>query len=324
MNDPRVSVVIPCHDGEEHLGDTIVSVLRQGHAAHEIIVADDASTDGSAAIARAFGQPVRVLELARGGAPKARNRGAAAATGEALIFLDADDVLGPGTLRALVDALAEAPAGLAACRWLRLEPDPAGGWTPAPASVRSLRHGEDLLRAWLSGWYCPPCAVLWSRDAFERIGPWDEALVANQDGDMMMRALASGVPLVRTEAGAAFYRRARAGGASVSARRNSQEGLRSRMRVLDRVARILARDGTLDAYRQALGMAYDDLRRLVPPGDDELARALEGRARIHAGPRPLRVGLRLVDGALATARRVPRLLRDPIAVASRRLHRERR
>ena len=71
----RVSVVIPVRDGERYLGAAIESVLAQGHDPHEIIVVDDGSTDGSAAVGRAFGAPVIVVSQPAEGVSAAVNRG---------------------------------------------------------------------------------------------------------------------------------------------------------------------------------------------------------------------------------------------------------
>jgi glycosyltransferase involved in cell wall biosynthesis len=87
---PALSVIIPCYNAEPYLAEAIESVLAQTRPASEIIVVDDCSTDGSAAVARRY--PVVLLtqpENAGNGA--ARNRGLDHATGELIAFLDADD-----------------------------------------------------------------------------------------------------------------------------------------------------------------------------------------------------------------------------------------
>ncbi|HEX5042462.1 MAG TPA: glycosyltransferase [Candidatus Polarisedimenticolaceae bacterium] len=98
----RVSVVIPARDEARCIGATVQAVREQaGLAAHEveILVVDDGSADDTAARAAAAG--ARVLRRMRGGNPgAARNRGARAARGEILVFLDADCVPEPGWLEA--------------------------------------------------------------------------------------------------------------------------------------------------------------------------------------------------------------------------------
>ncbi len=105
----RVSVVIPVRDGERYLGAAIESVLAQSHAPHEVVVVDDGSTDGSAAVGRAFGAPVIVVSQPAEGVSAAVNRGAEEATGELLAFLDADDLWPAGKLERQVAVLGERP-----------------------------------------------------------------------------------------------------------------------------------------------------------------------------------------------------------------------
>ena len=106
---PLVSVIVPARNEERTLPRLLPSLLRQDYAATELIVVDDGSTDGTAAVARSLG--VRVLPagpLPPGwvGKPHACAVGAAAAGGEWLLFCDADTEYRPECVRsALVHAL---------------------------------------------------------------------------------------------------------------------------------------------------------------------------------------------------------------------------
>ncbi len=110
------SVILPAHDEGDNLVDTVDCVLRHsGDVALEVIIADDGSTDGSPERARARFGPDRVT-VVRGeglGVARARNLGAAAATGEALVFLDAHCYVPDGWLAPLLEILAGARAGMA-------------------------------------------------------------------------------------------------------------------------------------------------------------------------------------------------------------------
>ena len=106
-----VDVVIPVHNGAAYLGAAIDSVLGQrGGPAIRVIVADDGSTDDSAALAAAYGPPVTLIRQPRSGAAAARNRGIAAGTAGLIAFLDADDLWPPDSLARRHAALAGDPA----------------------------------------------------------------------------------------------------------------------------------------------------------------------------------------------------------------------
>ncbi len=266
-----MSVVIPCRDAAPWLAQAIGSSLDQSVPPLEVIVVDDGSSDESLAVARScadrHGERVRVIAETPGGASRARNIGARAARGDALMFLDADDVLAPDALGALADALAAEPGGVAICPWFRLD-DIGGEWVQGPPSCAPRRRGEPPLAAWLRGWYHPPCSVLWSLDGLERAGHWDEQHAGNDDGNLMMRALARGVPLAETSRGAGFYRRFAGGGSSLSSRRWSQEGLSSRLAGLSMIEAILDDRSVARRYRPALREAYAKIEQKAPADSD--------------------------------------------------------
>jgi len=102
----RISVIIPAHNEAALIGRVASTVLAQRPAGAEleVIVVNDGSTDDTAAVARAAGAQVLALAGTAGNPAAARNRGAAAATGEILVFLDADCLPAPGWLAALLGA----------------------------------------------------------------------------------------------------------------------------------------------------------------------------------------------------------------------------
>jgi glycosyltransferase involved in cell wall biosynthesis len=106
MSTPRISVIIPAHNAERWLQNTIASVLQQRMQDLEVIVVNDGSTDGTGRLARAFQDPrVVVVDQANRGVSAARNTGIAHARGEYLTFLDADDAMLPENLELKLEAL---------------------------------------------------------------------------------------------------------------------------------------------------------------------------------------------------------------------------
>ena len=105
----KVSIIPPCHNGAETIGETIESVLGQSYANWEMIIVDDCSTDDSVSVVKAFADSrIRLLQnetnLGPGGT---RNVGIRAASGRFLAFLDADDAWLPEKLAEQTSFMAE-------------------------------------------------------------------------------------------------------------------------------------------------------------------------------------------------------------------------
>jgi glycosyltransferase involved in cell wall biosynthesis len=104
-----VSVVIPAKNVAAYVGETLASALAQGEVT-EVIVVDDGSTDNTISIVRAIRDPrLRLMTNDSAGVSAARNLGARHASGEWLLFLDADDLMRPGAVAALLAAARGAP-----------------------------------------------------------------------------------------------------------------------------------------------------------------------------------------------------------------------
>lgn len=98
MPDIRISVIIPCYNYGHYVAETIESVLAQTRPADEIVVIDDGSSDNSLEVAQGYADRVTVVPQANAGHIAARNNGVNHATGDVIIFLDADDTLLPDAL----------------------------------------------------------------------------------------------------------------------------------------------------------------------------------------------------------------------------------
>lgn len=119
----RVSVLLPVWNGEAFLEQAIESILRQTLPSFELIVIDDGSSDRSAAIAEGFASNdgrVRVLRRPHEGLSPSLNAGIAAARGEFLARMDADDVSVPGRLEKQIAYLDAHPACVAAGAWIEV------------------------------------------------------------------------------------------------------------------------------------------------------------------------------------------------------------
>lgn len=117
---PTLSIVIPIYNQAAYIGEMLASILRQTYTDYEIILVDDGSTDDlSAALVPYQSGIVQFIQQANAGVSAARNRGLAAAGGEYLIFLDADDWLSDADFfRMALAQLQENPhLGAVHCGW---------------------------------------------------------------------------------------------------------------------------------------------------------------------------------------------------------------
>jgi len=107
---PRLSVIIPVQNGRDFLPLCLKALLESTRPADEVLVVDDGSTDNTVSIAHAHG--VRVMELRDKphGPAYARNRGSVVATGDVLVFIDADVVVHADTLARIESTLMHEPA----------------------------------------------------------------------------------------------------------------------------------------------------------------------------------------------------------------------
>jgi cellulose synthase/poly-beta-1,6-N-acetylglucosamine synthase-like glycosyltransferase len=166
-----ISFVVPAHNEELLLGRTLAAIhaaaRRSGHP-YEIVVADDASSDRTAAVAAEHG--ACVVPIVRRQIAAARNAGARAATGDVLIFVDADTIVSPEVVAATLAALAQgAVAGGAS---LRLD-----GRIPWYGRVMSA----VVLMTMRIGRLAAGCYVFCTRAAFDATGGFDERLFATEE-----------------------------------------------------------------------------------------------------------------------------------------------
>jgi glycosyltransferase involved in cell wall biosynthesis len=97
--DVQLSVVIPAYNADRYISKCLDSILTQEDSpTFEVVVVDDGSTDDTAAIVEQHFPSVRLIRKPNGGPGSGRNCGVAAARGEVIIFIDADDLMLPGRL----------------------------------------------------------------------------------------------------------------------------------------------------------------------------------------------------------------------------------
>lgn len=178
-----ISVVIPCLNAEQFLGEAIESALSQSLQPDEIVVVDDGSTDGSADVAASFGSKVRVVQGPRSGVGAARQAAVTAARGDLVAILDADDIWESDKLKYQVAQFADPSIGLVYCRARRFD---RLGLSNKGIPVR-LQEGEVFEHLYMRNFVVSPSMVVARRSALIEAGGFDSDLRNAEDVDLWLR-----------------------------------------------------------------------------------------------------------------------------------------
>jgi hypothetical protein len=181
---PCLSFIIPVRNDAERLRRCLASIAANRYPAGrvEVIVADNGSTDLSAAVARAAG--ARVVPSAELSVAAVRNQAASVATGDILAFVDADHEIAPTWTKAAVASLAEDVDGAAGALCV---PPPEGTWVQQMyGALRGRTRGRSEV-TWLGA---GNLAV--RRTAFMQVGGFDATLESCEDVDLCHRLRAAG------------------------------------------------------------------------------------------------------------------------------------
>ena len=185
----KISVIIPVFNYEHYISETINSVeCQEGPFELEIIAIDDGSTDNSLAVLEALadqkGSHLQVVHRKNGGPSAARNEGIRHATGDAVLFLDADDLLAPGCLREQADILLKMPevdVTIGNCLIFDKDKRKIDMWGLCKDS-----HALHLCASNIAPVHC----FLARRNLIEDVGFFDETLPSLEDYDYWLRVAA--------------------------------------------------------------------------------------------------------------------------------------
>lgn len=143
----RLSVIVPVYNGAAFLRASLPALMDSAHPDFEVMVVDDGSTDDSAAVARECGATVLSLEQ-RGGPGRARNHAARAATGEVLVFIDADVRVHRDTLTRIDAHLSAHPEAVAVMGSYDDAPEDPGFVSQYKNLFHHFIHQRSSHRAW--------------------------------------------------------------------------------------------------------------------------------------------------------------------------------
>jgi glycosyltransferase involved in cell wall biosynthesis len=282
MNDgPTISVVIPAYEAAGTIAEAVDSALSQEPHPHQVIVADDGSNDALAqALASSLPNQVELLRLSHAGVSTTRNAACRHASGDFVLFLDADDLLLPGKLEALGRLSRERPGLdiLATDLWFETDGHRSGRF----GEVNAFPAEEDQRRTILERCFVAQPAIRRSR--LLAVGGFDESLRTGEDWDCVLRLVLDGSLAGFDDAPLAVYRIH--GGSLTSLRADT---FRDRARVLEKaLVNPNLRPGERDTAERMLAIqraraALGDAQAAVAESSPEVRRRGLTLARASGG-----------------------------------------
>jgi glycosyltransferase involved in cell wall biosynthesis len=211
---PTVSIIIPVHNAERWIRETVISAQQKCPEPVEILAIDDGSTDGSADLLRQEFPDVRVVSTANRGVSHARNLGISLSSGRFLVFLDADDALALGKLDRQLELMRDTGADVVYGNWQRLRPGPGGAFRVAEKVERKMERDPEI--ELFTTFWCPPGAYLFRRSIVEKVGGFSPRLPVIQDARFALDCALRNAHFVHDAEIACLYRTHR--GNSISTR----------------------------------------------------------------------------------------------------------
>lgn len=193
---PKISALITVYNGERYVARAIDSALRQDAPAHEVIVVDDGSTDGTGRILASYGNRIVLRRIKNSGVAGAKNFGIGLVTGDYVAFLDHDDVWFRSKLSVQAKTIRRYPeAGVVTCNFAVRYPH-LGFRLMKHFDIlrhpRRLRFGRPLkssvFRMLLEEHFVgAPSAALVKMEVIRKIGMFDPRYESSQDYDFWLR-----------------------------------------------------------------------------------------------------------------------------------------
>jgi glycosyltransferase involved in cell wall biosynthesis len=181
----RFSVIVPAYNAAHYLRRTLpaIAVAAERFGDAEIILVDNGSTDATRSVATGCCPQARILKLPRGTISRARNAGAQCASGEYLVFLDADCLVDPDYLQVLEECLASSNVPVTGSSYALPE---RAHWIESAWHNLHRRRGSGPTRL------IPGGNLIVQRTAFEEVGGFDETLITGEDHDLCERLSSTG------------------------------------------------------------------------------------------------------------------------------------
>lgn len=211
---PLVSVIVPMHNAQDYIQETLASIIDSSYRPIEVIVMDDGSQDDSLAIARQFAKShpeCSVLKQVNQGVSVARNNAIQVATGEYILPVDSDDKIGPTYIEHAVEVIhGHDQIRIVGCKgWKFGESD--GEWK-FPDYERAIMARRNII----------PVTSLYRRSDWVTVGGYCEKEIFMEDWDFWLSLLELGGTYYRLDEIGIYYR-IRTGSRWDTARQNKHQ-----------------------------------------------------------------------------------------------------
>lgn len=199
----ELSIVMPCWNSEETVGECIESILAQTYADWELIAVNDGSSDGTLDVLESYAvrdDRVRVLDLKHVGIVEAPTQGMKLAQGQFLCRMDSDDVAHPQRLEMQRDFLLSNPdIALCGCRVRHIGIPAASGRLRYLEWINGIRTPEDVWRELFVECTIPHPGSMMLREAFDAVGGYQD-FGWPEDYDLIMRFAEAGYAMANVDA----------------------------------------------------------------------------------------------------------------------------
>jgi glycosyltransferase involved in cell wall biosynthesis len=197
----RIDVIIPAYNASRWIQRAVESVLHQSHRECEVIVVDDGSLDSTPEMLDAMGNQIRWIRQPNRGIASARNRGLSMASGEFVMFLDADDWIFPDKLAHQLLSFSQTPSpDWVYCDIQYVDENDRFLYKASDrfAYIKRSRLEGNLFPELFHGNFIPIHAPLFRRKCLDDVGHFDENPDLLEDWDLLLRisvrAIASFIP----------------------------------------------------------------------------------------------------------------------------------
>lgn len=199
MNDPLVSIIVPCYNQAQYLAEALQSVLDQTYSNWECIIINDGSPDNTEAVAQEWLETdnrFKYIFKKNGGLSSARNAGNTIAEGEFILPLDADDRIGPNYLSLAVDEFKkDSDLKVVYCQAEKFG-DEVGEWKLPCYSIKNLAIDNMIF-----------CSAIYKKGDWEIVGGYDLNMIYGlEDWEFWISILKNGGKVICLDEVSFYYR----------------------------------------------------------------------------------------------------------------------